>query len=157
VHQEGYPGKLSAASGAPQRRFPFRLSGIRVLTTRLVWFIAVGCAAAAVHLAVVVVLVSGLGQWPLVANVGGWMVAFLVSFSGHWLLTFEQRAPWRRAARRFFTISLGGFLVNETTYAILLRWSGWRYDVLLAIVLVAVAVLTYLLSSRWAFLSTAPR
>jgi len=127
------------------------------MTSRLAWFVAVGCAAAAVHLAVVVVLVSGLGQWPLVANVGGWMVAFLVSFSGHWLLTFEQRAPWRRAARRFFTISLAGFLVNETTYAILLRWSGWRYDVLLAIVLVAVAVLTYLLSSRWAFLSTAPR
>lgn len=130
---------------------------MRALTARLAWFIAVGCAAAAVHFTVVVALVSGLGQLPLVANVGGWMVAFLVSFSGHWLLTFEQRAPWRRAVRRFFAISLAGFLVNETTYAVLLRWSGWRYDVLLAIVLVAVAVATYLASSRWAFLSMTPR
>lgn len=124
---------------------------------RLAWFVAVGSAAAAVHLAVVVLLVSGLGQLPLLANIVGWLVAFTVSFSGHWLLTFDKRAPWWRAARRFFTISMGGFLVNESMYAVLLRLSGWRYDVLLAIVLVAVAVLTYLLSSRWAFLGTPPR
>jgi putative flippase GtrA len=126
-------------------------------TVRLAWFIAVGCAAAAVHLAVVVLLVSGLGQLPLLANIVGWLVAFTVSFSGHWLLTFDKRAPWWRAARRFFTISMGGFLVNESLYAVLLRLSGWRYDVLLGIVLVAVAVVTYLLSSRWAFLGTEPR
>lgn len=126
-------------------------------TVRLAWFVAVGCAAAAVHLAVVVLLVSGLGQLPLLANIVGWLIAFTVSFSGHWLLTFDKRAPWWRAARRFFTISMGGFLVNESMYAVLLRLSGWRYDVLLAIVLLVVAVITYLLSSRWAFLGTAPR
>lgn len=131
---------------------------MRTLSARVAWFIAVGCAAAAVHLAVVVLLVSGLGQLPLAANVAGWLVAFTVSFSGHWLLTFSHRAaPWWRAIRRFFAISLAGFLVNEVTYAILLRLSGWRYDVLLAIVLVAVAVVTYLLSSRWAFLGSGPR
>jgi putative flippase GtrA len=131
---------------------------MRTLTARLGLFVAVGCAAAAVHLAVVVLLVSGLGQWPLLANVVGWLVAFVVSFSGHWLLTFAHRsAPWWRAARRFFAVSLAGFAVNETSYAVLLRWSPWRYDVLLALVLLGVAVVTYLLSSRWAFLGTAPR
>lgn len=128
---------------------------MKAATVRLAWFIAVGCAAAVVHLAVVVLLVSGLGQWPLLANVLGWLVAFTVSFTGHWLLTFDKRAPWWRAVRRFFTISLGGFLINESMYAVLLRLSGWRYDILLAIVLATVAVITYLLSSRWAFLDTA--
>jgi hypothetical protein len=42
-------------------------------------------------------------------------------------------------------------------YAILLRWSGMRYDLVLAIVLVGVAVITYLLSSRWAFLGSHAR
>jgi putative flippase GtrA len=126
-------------------------------TVRVAWFVAVGSAAAAVHLAVVVLLVSGLGQLPLLANVLGWLVAFVVSFTGHWLLTFDKRAPWWRAVRRFFTISLGGFLINESLYAVLLRLAGWRYDVLLAFVLLAVAVITYLLSSRWAFLGSAPR
>jgi putative flippase GtrA len=69
---------------------------------------------------------------------------------------FDRRAPWWHAVRRFFTISLGGFLINESMYAVLLRLSGWRYDILLAIVLATVAVITYLLSSRWAFLDTAP-
>jgi putative flippase GtrA len=122
------------------------------------WFIAVGCAAAAVHLAVVVLLVSGPGLRPLVANVLGWLVAFLVSFGGHWQLTFHGRgAPVWRAARRFFGISAAGFAANEAAYAALLHWSGVRYDVGLAMVLVAVAVVTYLLSSRWAFLGSLPR
>jgi putative flippase GtrA len=57
-----------------------------------------------------------------------------------------------RAARRFFVVSAAGFCVNEVTYAVLLRVSGWRYDIVLGFVLIAVAVITYLVSSRWAFL-----
>jgi putative flippase GtrA len=125
---------------------------------RIVRFIAVGCTAAAVHLGVVILLVSGLGQVPLAANVVGWLAAFVVSFTGHWQLTFRsQRAPVWRAARRFFGISMAGFGINELAYAALLHWSDLRYDVVLAIVLVGVAFITYLLSSRWAFLGSLQR
>lgn len=120
---------------------------------RVIRFIAVGTMAAAVHLGVVVLLVSGLGWLPLAANVLGWLVAFGFSLSGHWLLTFRaQRSPLWRAARRFFAVSAAGFCANELAYALLLRFSGLRYDLVLAFVLVAVAVMTYLVSSRWAFL-----
>jgi hypothetical protein len=34
---------------------------------------------------------------------------------------------------------------------VVLQWSALRYDIVLAVILVAVAVITYLLSSRWAF------
>ena len=119
---------------------------------RLAWFIAVGCTAAAVHFGVVVALVEWAGLQPLLANVGGWLVAFIVSFCGQWLLTFRgSGAPWRQALRRFFLISLGGFSANEAAYALLLHFSALPYDLSLALVLVAVAVMTYLLSSRWAF------
>jgi putative flippase GtrA len=119
---------------------------------RLAWFIAVGCTAAAVHFGVVVLLVEFTGLAPLLANVAGWLVAFIVSFCGQWRLTFRgSGAPWRQALRRFFLISLGGFSANEATYAVLLHFSALPYDLLLALVLVAVAVMTYLLSSRWAF------
>lgn len=122
------------------------------MTRRAAWFIAVGCSAAAVHFLVVVALVSGLGLRPLAANVVGWLIAFMVSFSGHWNLTFAASgAPMWRAASRFFLVSLAGFATNEAAYAILLRAGGVRYDVGLAIVLVGVAFMTYLLSSRWAF------
>lgn len=121
---------------------------------RIGWFIAVGSAAAAVHLATVVALVRWGGWSPAVANVVGWLVAFLCSFFGHHLTTFRAaRAPMGRAARRFFAVSALGFAVNQAAYALLLRLSGLRYDIALALVLVGIAVMTYLLGRRWAFRS----
>lgn len=90
---------------------------------------------------------------PLLANVAGWLVALGVSFTGHHLLSFRGHgAHIGRAATRFMSISAGGFLVNEAAYALLLHWTSARFDVLLAIVLIAVAGATYLLSRHWAFL-----
>jgi putative flippase GtrA len=125
---------------------------------RLAFFVAVGCCAAAVHWSVVVWLVGGHGWMPLVANLVGWLVAFSVSFLGHFSLTFRGHgAGWVQAVSRFFLISAGGFAINEAAYAVLLRWSGHRYDLVLAAVLVAVAGVTYVLSRHWAFLrSEAP-
>jgi putative flippase GtrA len=128
---------------------------MRKTAIRLACFIAVGCAAALTHLGLVVLLVSRHGQPPLVANVIGWLAAFVVSFAGHWLLTFRsQQAPLWRSARRFFGVSAAGFATNELAYAALLQWSSLRYDFVLALVLVGVAVITYWLSSRWAFLGS---
>ncbi len=119
------------------------------------WFIVVGCLAATVHFGVVVGLVHGLAIAPLAANVAGWLVAFGVSFSGHFHLTFRAlRAPLVRSAWRFFMVSALGFAANELTYAAMLHWTGLHYALTLAIVLVAVAVATFLLSRHWAFLGT---
>ena len=125
------------------------------VSRRILSFVVVGSTAALVHWSVVVTLVRQLGLLPLAANVAGWAVAFSVSFAGQSALTFrDHRAPLLQSMRRFFALSLGGFCINEASYALLLRWSPWRYDVLLAIVLVGVAVVTYLLSRRWAFART---
>ena len=118
----------------------------------LPWFIAVGCAAAAVHFAVVVLLVSQHGAAPLRANVAGWLVALGVSFGGHWRRSFRgHTAPLGRAARRFVLVSALGFAINESVYALLLGAGGLGYRLALAVTLVAVALLTYLLSRHWAF------
>jgi putative flippase GtrA len=115
-------------------------------------FIVVGTAAAATHWLVVVALVERLHLAPLVANVGGWLVAFGVSFGGHFLATFGDRmAPLLRALRRFVLVSAAGFIVNEIAYATLLHGTAWRYDIALAAVLIGVAIATYLLSRNWAF------
>ena len=115
-------------------------------------FIAIGCSAAAVHFAVVYALVETHWLPPLWANVIGWLVAFGVSFSGHLLWTFAHHAArWHQALPRFFAISAVGFAVNEATYYLALRYLPWRYDILLAIVLVLVAVGTYVVSKLWAF------
>lgn len=123
-----------------------------MISRRLGWFIAVGCTAAALHFAVVLALVHWLSLPPLVANVGGWLLALGVSFIGHWRLSFaDQRAPAGRAALRFVAVSAGAFAVNEAVYALLLGFSGVGYQLALAITLVAVAFATFVLSRHWAF------
>ena len=97
-------------------------------------------------------LVAHAGWRPLLANVLGWLIAFGVSFSGHHRWTFRDHGvPLWRSAMRFFAVSAIGFSINEATYALLLHWSSLRYDLVLAVVLVAVAGGTYLLSRHWAF------
>jgi len=78
--------------------------------------------------------------------------------------TATRRSAWpsspaicRVALPRFFALSLAGFALNETGYALLLRWTALPYDLALACVLLAVAVMTYLLGSSWAFRRTPAR
>ena len=124
---------------------------------RTLWFIAVGCTAAAVHWAVVVLVVETKGWPPLAANVLGWLVAFAVSFGGHFRLSFRGHGvPMHISAPRFLAVSATGFVINEAAYALLLRASDQRYELLLAAVLVGVAVFTYWASRHWAFLRTPP-
>lgn len=134
-------------------RFLGRLRQRHAVQARIGWFVAVGCAAAAVHFGVVVLLVGQAGVPPLLANVLGWLVAFGVSFIGHHRLSFARHgARPVNAAARFFVVSAAGFTVNEVAYGALLRWGGLRYDLGLAVVLVAVAAATYGLGRHWVFL-----
>ncbi|WP_353849969.1 GtrA family protein [Accumulibacter sp.] len=123
---------------------------------QLGWFVFVGCAAAATHWLIAVACVAVWHLPPLAANVCGWLVAFLVSFSGHYLLTFrQQRQSLAVACRRFFLVSAAGFLINEVSYACLLSLTDIPYDLLLGGILVAIAVLTFVFSRFWAFRSRA--
>ncbi|GAB2894575.1 GtrA family protein [Paralcaligenes sp. KSB-10] len=125
---------------------------MRKIIRQLSWFVAVGCAAAATHWLIAVLTVRFLGYAPLIANVIGWLVAFCVSFAGHYQFTFKhQRAPLAKAARRFFMVSALGFSVNEIAYAYLLRATTVRYDILLALILIAIAAMTFILGRFWAF------
>ncbi len=122
------------------------------LIGQLAFFVIVGASAALTHWLVAVLCVSAFGLHPLLTNVLGWLVAFLVSFAGHFQLTFRhQKAPLWQAARRFFIVSAIGFSINETAYAWLLQVSALRYDVLLALILIAIALLTFILGKAWAF------
>jgi putative flippase GtrA len=117
----------------------------------LVAFGAVGGAAFLVHFAVVAVAVP-YGLVPLAANVLGFLAAFTVSFVGHarWSFPAEGR-PVAPALRRFAAVAVGGFALNETAYAVLLRVTPLDYRVALFLVLAGVAGLSWLAGRYWAF------
>ena len=115
-------------------------------------FVLVGGAAATTHLLVVGLLVHFAGMAPLAANVLGFLVAFVVSYHGHARFTFVQaQARGRAVAARYFAVACLSFVVNELLYAIALRWLGWNYLLSLFLVLLVVAVGTFVLSKFWAF------
>lgn len=125
---------------------------MRALLQQISLFVAVGCAAAATHWVVAVGCVEVLHLAPLAANLVGWLVAFVVSFTGHYRLTFRHtRTPWTVAVRRFFLISAAGFGINESAYALLLHTTTIPYDLLLALILIGLAFVTFIASRLWAF------
>lgn len=119
---------------------------------QLLQFVLVGGSAAATHLAVVGLLVSLSGMPPLWANVLAFLVAFVVSYNGHALLTFSaaQARGWPVVAK-FFAVASLSFVANEALYFIALNWLHWHYFWSLAAVLVLVAIGTFVMSKFWAF------
>jgi putative flippase GtrA len=68
---------------------------MKKLSHQLSLFVLVGIGASIVHWLVVVALVSQASWAPLVANVIGWLIAFVVSFTGHYQLTTRPATPLR--------------------------------------------------------------
>ncbi|QND86659.1 GtrA family protein [Chromobacterium vaccinii] len=121
---------------------------------QLFWFGVVGVSAMLLHFALVTLVLVPLGVPPLVANVLGFLGAFQLSYWGHRRFTFAAgHVPHRQALPRFFGVSCLSFCVNEAMYFALLRYAPLDYRVSLAIVLFAVAALTFLLGKLWAFAS----
>jgi putative flippase GtrA len=117
---------------------------------QLARFGVVGVAAMAVHWLVATTLVP-LGLQPLIANVIGFAVAFNVSYWGHRNWTFEAEAGHQTTFWRFCAVACASFVLNECLYYLLLTYTRLQYQVALAIVLIAVAALTFVLSRHWAF------
>lgn len=119
---------------------------------QLGWFVTVGCAAAATHWLSAVICIALLDIQPFLANFIGWSIAVVVSFFGHYFLTFRhQEKTLLPAIRRFLIISASGFAINEVAFVFLLKATSIPYYWLLAMILVAIAVLTFFFSRYWAF------
>jgi len=117
---------------------------------QLARFGIVGVAAMVVHWLVVVTIVP-FGMPELIANVIGFGVAFNVSYFGHHHWTFASTATAQSTFKRFLLVAITSFIINECMFSLLLRFTALDYRVALAIVLIAVAGLTFVLSKLWAF------
>lgn len=114
-------------------------------------FISVGAMAAAVHY-VVALLAHAAGYTPGSANWLGFMCAFPVSYLGHRRWSFSgTRARHRQAFGRFFVVALLGFFANQALLWALLQLTWLPFWLSLALVMVLVALGTWLLSRFWAF------
>ncbi len=114
------------------------------------WFLAVGATATLTHMAVFALLEGRI--WPEVANGGGFVAAFLVSFVGHRFLSFaDTHTSMGTSFVRFGLTALLGFAANELVFVLLLRSANWPSWLALLAGLVVAAAQTFVLSRYWAF------
>ena len=118
---------------------------------QIMQFGVVGGVAMLVHWVTVLILVPW-GTVPLLANIVGFVVAFNVSYHGHRQWTFTAHAlSHAQTLPRFFAVAIGSFLINEGLYYQLLSHTQLDYRMALAMVLLTVAILTFIFSRYWAF------
>ncbi|MBO6508662.1 MAG: GtrA family protein [Roseibium sp.] len=88
------------------------------------------------------------------ANICGFLVAFGVSFSGHYFWSFAHLRQDGRALKsmvRFLVIALAGFLLNTTVLALWLNLTPWPDLMGLLFSIAIVPALTFLGARLWAF------
>lgn len=110
----------------------------------------------AVHWSIAVVIKALLPPYsyvPYVANLCAFLVAFVVSYSGHRRFTFQVQGRHKESLPRFFLTALAGFIVNELMLALLLLYTPLPFEPALLLVLCLVAIMTFLLARFWAFRS----
>ncbi len=116
------------------------------------WFLLVGALAALVHYLVAVVLEGGYDIQPAWSNLLGFCFAFPVSYVGHRTFSFpDQTKSHRHAFPRFLLVAILGFFANQSLLLLGLHFTLLPFWLVLAVVMLLVAVSTYLLSKYWAF------
>lgn len=133
-----------------QLKFEYGVGLVRQLSR----FSVVGIGATLVHMAVFVVTIELLDLSAMNANLAAFLVAFVVSFVGHWNWTFwhgVQRQSVIVPMLRFAGVALVGFGLNAAIVFSVTRTFALPYFWALIPMATLVPLCTFLLSRRWAF------
>ncbi|MDN5566794.1 MAG: GtrA family protein [Psychrobacter sp.] len=139
-----------------------KIAMTQAASRQALWFLIVGASAAGVHFLVLISVVSLTTISPAWANVIAFLLAFIVSFLGHFYLTFdtsttstlyENKRPLH-ALLKWFASSVIGFAANQGLFLLGLNWFGERYYIFIWLVITAIiTVMTFALGKLWAFKS----
>lgn len=124
-------------------------------TKSISWFTIIGALAALTHYIVAVSFEYSALFTAAHANIAGFVAAFPVSYFGHRTFSFAgQDASHRQSLPRFLSVALLGFLANQTLVLSAIEYTKLPFWFALGVVMVLVAISTYLLSKFWAFKGT---
>ena len=119
---------------------------------RLLKFASVGIVATLVHYFTALAAAHLINIHPEISNIIGFMIAFIVSFFGHWRWTFrDHRTRFCRALPAFALVAVSMFFFNATVFRLLLGYTHYRFELLLLFVQALVLLITYTATKYWAF------
>lgn len=117
-------------------------------------FAVVGVLATLTHAAVAAGLLESGALPPLAANLCGYLVAFWVSFGGHYFWSFahlRQEGTAVKSIVRFLIVSVSGFLLNTAILSLWLKLTPWSELMGLLFSIAIVPALTFMAARLWAF------
>lgn len=127
----------------------------RTLLTQLTKFASVGLFATGIHTLVYGILGHSLD--PFLANLIAFLIAFVFSYSGHFLWTFRSQTGGAKIHRafnyqlKFLMVALSGLFLNSFAVWVVIEWL--QFDYLFAVVpmIFVVPLLTFVLAKFWVF------
>ena len=150
-------------------------SSLKSSSKQALWFLIVGASAALVHFLMLVSIVNITATRPALANIFAFLIAFIISFIGHFYLTFRHPIPdtivdyshqnnasvpygtktnTLQTLLKWFASSVAGFALNQGLFVLGISWLGERYYMLIwLVVTVIITVMTFALGKLWAFKS----
>lgn len=114
-------------------------------------FGVVGILATAIHIAVAYFAEAAGQLSPQLANLFGFLSAFLISYFGHLRYTFQPLGSSDRYFRRFLVLSALSFLTSSYVMYVLTDTLGVDFHWALAAIAVIVPSLTFIAAKFWAF------
>jgi putative flippase GtrA len=118
---------------------------------QVVRFGLIGVVSTLVHLTAALFLHHLFGFSPLWSNAMAFMTAWLVSYVGNWVWTFEAATTHRHSAPRFLIVALGGFALNQLIVLITNELWGWPFWLALVPVVMIVPLVGFIASRYWAY------
>ncbi len=108
-----------------------------------------------VHYCIAVFLESKLYVSPYLSNFLGFLFAFPVSYFGHKHFSFTNKGSLHKETLpKFLLVAITGFFLNQLLLIGMLNFTNIPFWITLGLVMVIVAVSTYLTSKYWAFKTT---
>lgn len=118
---------------------------------RLVRFAIVGALATGTHAVVLYILVEFAGLRPSIATVGGFLVAFFVSYFGHYYFTFGSDQSHTQSLPKYVLAATTGAAVNYALFVVVADWLALNYWIAFGLTIIVVPVVVYVLSHLLVF------
>lgn len=117
----------------------------------IIRYLVAGGLAAGAHFFVLVSLVEFANVNPNAASTIGFLIAIAVNYPLQYRWAFFATGKHSIVFKRYIIVTLGGLLVNVTSFFILYSIFGFRYIISQVASTAAVTSINYIINSRYTF------
>ncbi len=118
---------------------------------RLIRFGIVGVGATLVHIGVALLSLNYIINSPQISNAIGFLVAFIVSFTGQYFWTFKSTKHPLTAVIKFFCVALTGFLGSAALLGYLSAHTEFAQEIKLILSICIIPFITYITGKYFIF------